>query len=101
VDVGQYGKACRLGDAAKDAGAFNDAWAAEAVDRGAIGFVVAGLEDVGNAQVGGDALDGIGHGAGVLFGLYDAGTGDEKELSVADGHGSGAADFEWMGHIII
>ena len=49
-----------------------------------VGFVVAGLEDVGDAEVGGDALDGVGHHAGMGFGLDDAGAGDEEELAAAD-----------------
>ena len=53
--------------AAEDAGAFDEAGAAETFDAGAVGLVVAGFEDVGDAEVGGDALDGVGHGAGVGF----------------------------------
>ena len=49
------------------------------VTGGAVGLVVAGFEDVGDAEVGGDALDGVGHGAGVLLALDDAGAGDEEE----------------------
>jgi hypothetical protein len=46
-------------------------------------LVVAGLEDVRDAEVGGDALDGVGHGAGVLLGLNDAGAADEEEFASA------------------
>jgi hypothetical protein len=85
VDVGEDGEAVLLGDAAEDACAFSEAGAAEAVDGGAVGLVVAGFEDVGDAEVGGDALDGVGHAAGVRLGLDDAGAGDEKQRAAADG----------------
>ena len=64
---------------AEDARAFGDAGAAEGVDGGAVGLVVAGFEDVRDAEVGGDALDGVGHAAGVRLGLDDAGAGDEEQ----------------------
>ena len=91
MDVGKDGQAGGLGDGAEDARAFDQAGAAEAVDGGAVGLVVAGLEDVGDAEVGGDALDGVGHHAGVGLGLDDAGAGDEEELAASDGD---IADFE-------
>jgi len=78
-----------LCDGAEDAAAFREPRAAEAADRCSVGLVVAGLEDVGDAEVGGDALDGVGHFAGVRFGLDDAGTGDEEELGAANGDGAG------------
>ena len=74
--VREDGQAGVFGDAAEDARAFNEAGAAEALDAGAVGLVVAGFEDVGDAEVGGDALDSFGDGARVGFGLNDAGTGD-------------------------
>ena len=40
---------------------------AEAADAGAVGFVVAGFEDVGDVEVGGDAVDGGGKGYGREF----------------------------------
>jgi hypothetical protein len=91
VDVGEDGEAVGFGDGAEDACAFDESGAAEAVDGGSVGLVVAGLEDVGDAEVGGDALDGVGHHAGVGLGLDDAGAGDEEELAVADGD---VADLE-------
>ena len=72
-----------------------EAGAAEAFDAGAVGLVVAGFEDEGNAEVGGDALDGVGHGADVGFGLDDAGAGDEEEPARADLH---RADFKRVAH---
>jgi len=87
-----------LCDGAEDAAAFREPRAAEAADRCSVGLVVAGLEDVGDAEVGGDALDGVGHGAGVLLGLDDAGSGDEEELAAAYGD---VADVEWIGHRFI
>ena len=98
VDVGEDGEAGGFGYGAEDAAAFGEAGAAEAADGGAVGFVVAGFEDVGDAEVGGDALDGVGHGAGVLLGLDDAGTGDEEEFAAAYGD---VADVEWIGHRFI
>ena len=55
------------------------AGAAEGFCGGAVGFVVGGFEDVGDAGVGGDFRDAFGHFAGVGFGFDDAGAGDEKE----------------------
>ncbi len=95
VDVGEDGEAGGFGDGAEDAAAFGEAGAAEALDGGAVGLVVAGFEDVGDAEVGGDALDGVGHGAGVGLGLDDAGAGDEEELAAAYGD---VADIEGIGH---
>ncbi|MCU1319755.1 MAG: hypothetical protein JWP98_1273 [Edaphobacter sp.] len=95
VDVGEDWKTVVLSDGAEDASAFDEAGAAEALDGGAVGLVVAGLEDVGDAEVGGDALDGVGHGAGVLLGFDDTGPGDEEELAAAY---RDAADVEWIGH---
>lgn len=98
MDVGEDGEAVGLRDGLEDAGAFLDAGAAEAVDGGSVGLVVAGLEDVGDVEVGGDALDGVGHGAGVLLGLDDAGAGDEEESAAAYGD---VADFKGMVHRFI
>ncbi len=98
VDVGEDGEAGGFGYGAEDAAPFGEAGAAEAADGGAVGLVVAGFEDVGDAEVGGDALDGVGHGAGMLLGLDDAGAGDEEELAAAYGD---VADVEWIGHIFI
>ena len=94
VHVGEDGKVRLFGDAAEDAGAFDEAGAAKARDRGAVGLVVGGLEDVGDAEIAGDALDGIGHHARVLLTLDDAGAGDEEELAAAD---RDIADFEVVG----
>ena len=98
MDVSQNGQAGALADGSEDAAAFDEAGAAEAADGGAVGFVVAGFEDVGDAEVGGDALDGVGHGAGMLLGLDDAGAGDEEELAAAYGD---VADVERIGHRLI
>jgi len=91
VDVRKDGEASGVGYGAKDSRAFDQARAAETMDGGSVGFVVAGLEDVGDAEVGGDALDGVGHHTGVGFGLDDAGAGDEEEFAASD---RDIADFE-------
>ncbi len=84
VDVGEDWETCVLCDAAQDARAFDEAGATEAADAGAVGFVVAGFEDVGDVEIGGDALDGLSEGAGVGFAFEDAGAGDEEEAAFAD-----------------
>ena len=84
VDVGEDRKAIGLRDGAEDACAFCDAGAAEGVDGGAVRLVVTGFEDVRNLEIGGDALDGVGHAAGVRLGLDDAGAGDEEERAAAE-----------------
>ncbi len=45
MDVGQDGKTGLAGEAAEDADAFDEAGAAKTFDAGAVGLVVAGLED--------------------------------------------------------
>src|SRR5579875_2133691 len=84
MDIGEDGETVRLRDSAEDTAAFGEAGTTEAVDGGAVGLVVAGLEDVGNPEVGGDALDGVSQAAGVGFGLEDAGAGNEEEIRAAD-----------------
>ena len=51
-------------------------------------------------EVGGDALDALGEGAGVGFRLEDAGAGDEKELAAADGDGADVKGVRggWLSH---
>jgi hypothetical protein len=93
VDVGEDGEVMLLSDGSEDAGAFDDSRTAEAVDRGAVSLIVAGLEDVWDAKVGGDALDRIGHHAGMLFGFDNARAGDEEEFSATYGD---VADLEGM-----
>ena len=72
-------------DVAQDAQTFFRAGAAEAGDGGAIGLVIAGFEDVGDAELAADGGDGGGHEERVLLTLNDTGTGDEKKLRAADG----------------
>jgi len=81
VDVSEDGKACIFGDFAEDAHALFEAGTAETFRAGAIGLVVAGLEDEGNCEVGGDALDCFSNGARMSFGLDDAGAGDQEKLT--------------------
>ena len=95
VDIGEDGKAGFASEAAEDAGAFEEAGTAKTLDAGAVGLVVAGLEDEGNAKVGGDALQRVGHGAHVGFALNDAGSGDEKETAGANLH---RPDFKRVAH---
>ena len=95
VDVGEDGKAGFAGEAAEDARALEKAGAAKAFDAGAVGLVVAGFEDEGDAEVGGDALQGVGHGADVGFAFDDAGAGDEEEPARANLH---RADFKRVAH---
>ena len=72
-----------------------EAGSAKAFDAGAIGLVIAGFEDIGDAEIGCDALNGFGHGARMGLGLDDAGTGDEEEPARADLHGP---DFKGVAH---
>ena len=67
VDVGEDGEAGFGGYFFEDAAAFGEAGAAEALNAGAVGFVVAGFEDVRDVEVCGDALDGGGEGEAVGF----------------------------------
>src|SRR5208282_1223428 len=85
VNIGEDGEVEGVADFGEDAEAFGEAGAAVAGERGAVGFVVAGLEDEGDAEIPADGRDGGGHEKRVLFALNDAGTGDEKELGATDG----------------
>ena len=89
-----------MGDCAQDACAFDEAGATEAANAGAVRLVVAGFEDVGDAEVGGDALDSVGQHARVALGLEHTGACNEKELASAyrDVVGS-IADVEEMSHV--
>ena len=78
VNVGEDREAGFASEAAEDAGALEQAGAAKTFDAGAVGLVEAGFEDEGDGEVGGDALEGVGHGADVGFTLDDAGAGYEK-----------------------
>ena len=69
---------------AAQAQAFFDARAAMRRSRRAIGFVVRGFEDVGHAELTGDAADGFGHLQGVSLAFDDAGAGDEKQFTAAE-----------------
>ena len=53
--------------------------AAKGFSRGAIGFVVGGFKDVGDAGVSSDFCDAFGHFARVRFRFDDTGAGDEEE----------------------
>ena len=83
VYVGQHRQAGVLGQAGENARALHQAGSAKALHTGAVGLVVAGLEDVGKAEISGDALNSLGHAPRVALGLDDAGTGDEEKLALA------------------
>ena len=95
MHIGQHWQAGSFCQATQNAHPFLESRPAEALHAGAISFVVAGLENVGNAQVGRDALDGIRHGADVGFGFNDAGAGDQKKLARAHMH---RANFKGVAH---
>lgn len=95
MNVGENGQTRVLGDGAEDAAAFDEAGPAKALDRGAVGLVVAGLEDVGDAEVRGDVLNSVRHLPRMSLGLDNAGTADKEELAAAYRN---VADIEWMGH---
>jgi hypothetical protein len=86
MDIGENGQTGAVADGPKDAATVNQPRAAKALDRGAVRLVVARLEDVWDTEVGGDALNGIGHRAGVLLRLDDTGAADEKKPAAAGGN---------------
>jgi len=83
--VGRFVNVCENGqfqlgfDLREDAKAFGEARPAEGIYGGAVGFVVGGFEDEGDAGVGGDFRDALREHTRVGFGLDDAGTGDEEK----------------------
>ncbi len=78
MDVRQDRQSIGFTDSPQNAAALCKPRPTKAVDRGAIGLVVAGFEDVRHAEVRGDALNGISHAACVALGLYDTGPGNKK-----------------------
>ena len=95
VHIGENGKTGFARETAKNARAFDKPWTAETMDAGAIGLVVAGLEDEGNMEIGSDALQRVCHEADVRFTFDDTRTGDEEEASIADAH---RTDFKRVAH---
>src|SRR5262249_20319088 len=70
-----------------------EAGAAEAFDGGAIGFVVGGFKDVGDAGVGGNLGDTLCHRVRVGFRFDDTRAGDEKKrIGTAEAQGA-ESDF--------
>lgn len=51
VDIGEDWEIICFGYSPEDASAFHDTRSAEAMDRGSVGLVIAGLEDIGDAEV--------------------------------------------------
>ena len=88
MDVGEDRKAGLASQAAEDAGPFDETGAAKTFYAGAVCLVVAGLEDEGDGEVGGNALQGVGQGADVMFALDDAGAGYQEEPARANLHWS-------------
>ncbi len=72
VDVGED-REVEIGfDFGEDAKALGEAGAAERFDRGSIGLVIRGFEDIRNASIGGNFRDVFRHHARVGFGFNDA-----------------------------
>ena len=78
MHVGEHRQACVFGDSPQNARALDEAGTAIALDAGAVGLVVTGLENKGDSEVGTDALDGLGERARMGLGLDDARAGDQK-----------------------
>ena len=84
MNVGEHRDVHFVFDFFQDAQALFEAGAAEAVDRGAVGFVVGRLEDEGHIQRTRDALDDFRHEQGMLFAFNHARARDEEEVARAD-----------------
>ena len=82
VHVGDDGHADDLADLGEDLEALLHPQTAEAGVRGAVGLVVAGLEDVGDPELVGDLLHGRGDVDGHLLSFENAGAGQKEERSV-------------------
>ncbi len=95
MHIGQHRQAGIFGDAPQDAHAFNQPWPAEALHAGAVGLVVAGLEDVRHAKIGGDALNALRHAPRMIFRLDHARPGNQEKLARAHLDGP---DFERLAH---
>jgi len=78
VHIGQHRQAGVLGQAAQDARALDQARPAKTLHAGAVGLVVAGLEDVWDAEVCRDALNRLGHPARMSLRLDDTWAGDQE-----------------------
>jgi len=95
MDIGKHRQPCGFGHATQDAAAFRKARPTKAADRGAIGLVITGFEYIGDAEIAGDALDGVCHLARVSFALNNARPSDEKETAGAN---MNSADFKFFDH---
>lgn len=83
VDVGEDWQVQVGFDFGEDAQAFFEARAAEGFDRGAIGFVVGGFEDIGDAAISRDFGDIFRHVSSMGFTFDDARASDEKKRIAA------------------
>ena len=84
MHVGHHRALELLADLGKDAAAFLDAGPAEALDAGAVGFVVGCFEDELDAELGANLLDGGSHLPGKGFVLKRAGSEQEERLLPAN-----------------
>ncbi len=88
MHISQHRQAGIFGQSGQDARALDDSRPAITLDAGAVGLVVAGLEDERNAEFRRDALDALGHRTHVRLGLNHARSGDQKQPSPANLHWS-------------
>ena len=95
VHIGQHRQSGRFSQPPQNGGAFFQARSAKAGHRGAVGLVIRGLEDIGDAEIGGNALDGVRHFAHMRFAFDHTRTGNKKQLSRAD---MDAAYFKFVTH---
>jgi hypothetical protein len=91
MNVGQYRQLERLLDLLQDPQSFVQTRPLVVLERAAIVFRKGGLEDQWNLEVGGNAFESLGRAHHEVFGLDDAGTRDQKQLSgpavdVTDGY---------------
>src|SRR6516164_7640933 len=81
VDVGQHWHLDRVFYFFQDAQAFFQSWAAKALERSTVGFVVGRLKDKRQVQRAGDTLDDLGHADGMIFAFDDAWARDQEQAA--------------------
>jgi len=68
----------------QNAKTFGEARTAETGERGPVGLVITGFENVRDSELPADGGDGGGHEERMFLTFNDTGTGDEKQLRAAD-----------------
>jgi hypothetical protein len=93
MHICQNGQAGGLRQAPQNSATLFQPWPAKTFHRRTIGFVEAGFENVWNAEIRGNALDGLCHCAYMRFTFDDARPGNQEEFAGPNLH---VANFKFV-----